>query len=516
MEPVSEYSELEESTKRKVQDDPAVVLATVLSTILLFWTLGAFLFPLGDATGDLSDFPLIVLPKGAGVLAFVVMLAILSRSKVSHSPNAVFAIACATFALPLCLALDVRAEEPVAVLRFAGYAAFGVGQACLVSQWGECISRVLDNRQVGLCSVVSAALAVLLCLGALLFYRSSFLGCITLALVVSLVLLRYFYSWQKDNCSQDNVASSVECDRPTAKLFVFIGVQGVIYGTFFVAFLLLPMDSQPLILLGAFAGIALAYFGEVSPWRISLSPNTGQRILSLIIVVALALFNLGSVLGGEGVGIVVCLFVLSASGTFFLVTSYVLLIVQSKEFGYATAMHVSAGRVPVWSGVALGMLVSIIALQILPFIACFVVLANVLLVAQTACGAAHRPVDPTMGQSADAVPQEGESADSVAPEAPYGLFKTCALRVAQENDLTPREEEIFLLLLKGRNSRYLQETLFITESTVKTHMSNIYRKVGVRSKQELINQVELRVNQAAEAASAQKGKSGFARKTKRP
>ena len=39
---------------------------------------------------------------------------------------------------------------------------------------------------------------------------------------------------------------------------------------------------------------------------------------------------------------------------------------------------------------------------------------------------------------------------------------------------------------QGRNAKAIAEKLFISESTTKTHMSNIYRKASVHSQQELI------------------------------
>lgn len=41
------------------------------------------------------------------------------------------------------------------------------------------------------------------------------------------------------------------------------------------------------------------------------------------------------------------------------------------------------------------------------------------------------------------------------------------------------------MICKGRSRAYMAETLFITENTVKTHVSHIYGKLGVHSKTEL-------------------------------
>lgn len=53
-------------------------------------------------------------------------------------------------------------------------------------------------------------------------------------------------------------------------------------------------------------------------------------------------------------------------------------------------------------------------------------------------------------------------------------------------DLTGREIEIALLLLKGRTYKMIAGELFLSENTVKTHIKNIYSKLNVNSKTELV------------------------------
>ena len=59
--------------------------------------------------------------------------------------------------------------------------------------------------------------------------------------------------------------------------------------------------------------------------------------------------------------------------------------------------------------------------------------------------------------------------------------------VAQEAGLTKRETEVTALLLEGRSLRIVQQELFISEGTARTHAKRIYAKLGVHSKQELID-----------------------------
>lgn len=53
--------------------------------------------------------------------------------------------------------------------------------------------------------------------------------------------------------------------------------------------------------------------------------------------------------------------------------------------------------------------------------------------------------------------------------------------------LTVREEEVLELLLDGKSNRGIGEELFISESTVKTHVRNIFSKYDVGSRAELIS-----------------------------
>ncbi|NTW28610.1 MAG: response regulator transcription factor [Coriobacteriia bacterium] len=59
--------------------------------------------------------------------------------------------------------------------------------------------------------------------------------------------------------------------------------------------------------------------------------------------------------------------------------------------------------------------------------------------------------------------------------------------LAAEYDLSPREKDVFCLLAKGRSLPFIQEELFLSEGTIRTHVSHIYQKLGVHSRQDLIS-----------------------------
>ena len=70
------------------------------------------------------------------------------------------------------------------------------------------------------------------------------------------------------------------------------------------------------------------------------------------------------------------------------------------------------------------------------------------------------------------------------------LFEARCAAVAKLYQLSPRETEILGFLAKGRNAAYIQEELFISPHTVKSHIYNIYRKLDIHSQQKLMDFVE--------------------------
>lgn len=60
-------------------------------------------------------------------------------------------------------------------------------------------------------------------------------------------------------------------------------------------------------------------------------------------------------------------------------------------------------------------------------------------------------------------------------------------RFAENYGLTPRESEVARFFIEGRTVPYIAERLVVSESTVKYHSKNIYRKCGVTGRQELLD-----------------------------
>ena len=78
---------------------------------------------------------------------------------------------------------------------------------------------------------------------------------------------------------------------------------------------------------------------------------------------------------------------------------------------------------------------------------------------------------------------------TAAPVRKKAFRKGCD-RLVREGRLTNREAEVLRLLAKGASVSHIEEKLYISASTVNTHMKHIYQKLGVHSRKELYDLVE--------------------------
>jgi DNA-binding NarL/FixJ family response regulator len=58
--------------------------------------------------------------------------------------------------------------------------------------------------------------------------------------------------------------------------------------------------------------------------------------------------------------------------------------------------------------------------------------------------------------------------------------------LAEDFQLTSREQEILSLLAMGYSNQKIADKLYVSVNTVKTHMSNLFDKLGARSRVEAL------------------------------
>jgi DNA-binding CsgD family transcriptional regulator len=87
-------------------------------------------------------------------------------------------------------------------------------------------------------------------------------------------------------------------------------------------------------------------------------------------------------------------------------------------------------------------------------------------------------------------PTSTRSSETVVVIEPAGPKEVGWLHTAAYG-LSPREQEIVDLVVRGVSNRKIAATLYISEYTVQDHLSNIFDKVGVRGRQALVKHLYL-------------------------
>jgi len=80
-----------------------------------------------------------------------------------------------------------------------------------------------------------------------------------------------------------------------------------------------------------------------------------------------------------------------------------------------------------------------------------------------------------------------ESVVVIAPAGPKEVLRLSAIGYG----LSPREQEVVELAVRGASTKEISQALYISEYTVKDHLSNIFEKVGVRGRRALVKQLYL-------------------------
>ena len=93
---------------------------------------------------------------------------------------------------------------------------------------------------------------------------------------------------------------------------------------------------------------------------------------------------------------------------------------------------------------------------------------------------------PVMGATAPNNQNADPQTDAGERRHDHSFVSKCK-NIALECGLTPRELEVLIILAQGNTLARVQEELVISEGTAITHRRNVYRKLDVHSKQELID-----------------------------
>lgn len=82
----------------------------------------------------------------------------------------------------------------------------------------------------------------------------------------------------------------------------------------------------------------------------------------------------------------------------------------------------------------------------------------------------------------------GGASETVVVVEPARPLEVAWLNAAAHG-LTPREDEVVRLVLRGSSTREISRALFISEYTVQRHLQNVFEKMGVKSRTELLKRL---------------------------
>jgi NarL family two-component system response regulator LiaR len=94
--------------------------------------------------------------------------------------------------------------------------------------------------------------------------------------------------------------------------------------------------------------------------------------------------------------------------------------------------------------------------------------------------------DVSADQLAQAIRAAHAGRVTLSPDAAQALVQFANQPVVPGSDLTKREREVLALMIEGLNNTQIADNLYVSPSTIKSHVSNILSKLGVSSRTEAV------------------------------
>lgn len=249
--------------------------------------------------------------------------------------------------------------------------------------------------------------------------------------------------------------------------------------------------------------VAVLIMAYLSRFSRSLNLGTLYRWVLPLIAAAFSLLMLpvpGAVVGAT--------FLVNGAQALLNLTTFIYFAELSQRTGASAQRVFGLGRFFLEGGFLIGLLLGPIAAswateigfyQGVLFVALtgFIVLAMVSIANQDRLAftleetEADRATSPAPVESGSAMvgAQSDGTAAAPAEDAAADRFALACTAVADEFGLTKREREILPYLAQGYSLPYIRNELYISQSTIDTHVRHIYKKMDLHSKEELITAV---------------------------
>lgn len=361
-------------------------------------------------------------------------------------------------------------------VRVALMLAAGLWQGAFHVLWAEAcvyLDAVSAKRCMHLSVVVGAAIFVVTTLmaGSAGMYMAMLLAFLSL---VCYVFTHQF--WPKRKMGSQPLSRKLSKSLHKSNLVLII--YGAVFGVGIYACMApdLPVFvSYPLTGLFLGLGVGVLLLVNVLTGR-SFSFN--ELVTALLPVIAIALMLL-TVVSGMGRWVLYLLLLMLL--TMFDVASFCFLFEITVKLRLTPIRSIARGRIHIQLGMALAGTLNLLLSDFLDLsqdnlFLVPLVLVVFLFIMVVASGEIKALPDSLSGREGEGSPAGSRSDDDEAK---------CKI-LAEDYDLSHRELDVLVLLMRGYDTNSVAEKLFVSPHTVKSHTYHIYKKMGVSSKQELL------------------------------
>jgi DNA-binding CsgD family transcriptional regulator len=379
------------------------------------------------------------------------------------------------------LAIFTAAEPPTGVV-VASALASGVGSAYCFARWFEAFCQAPAAQAVAY-TLIGFSLSAVLRMGAVALYAVSSLACSLVMLALpcaSAVLLRAARFYKPDQGLSDEHAAVPGDGAPNLAFVVFeLAAFGLAFGVLRNSIAIWSLTTPSLVT----NCLLRAVFPLLLLWWFAIQAK-GERHSAIMRAVLLGLgFVLLAAIFLGGMAHTALSAIIEASRSFVSILIYLRLfeIVRVTKrnplavYGIGRAIY----ELAMVAGLGIHALVQICGLLggPLPFtVLYFAVGCVVMLLLNSFSNALKLPILRTLG-SENSTGAALQSTDDPCGEA------------AQAYSLSDREEDVLRLLCQGHTKKRIASVLGLSEDTVRYHSRNLYAKLGVHSKQELLDLV---------------------------
>lgn len=388
----------------------------------------------------------------------------------------------------VCFCYLAVSEVGFGALLYLAAIACGAGGCLMCLVWGRLFRRfplgsALLNISIA-CVFASCAYAAFACLP-LLAGVGVFITCAVVAVIVPL-LARHDHDGASlpvmgeadAPATMRKLSSFLDVvTKPALGLLVFSYVMGLTCYTFVDVFdLYLAASLISAVTLGVLALVKLR--------RVPLTRLLYRDLIPLIAIVALAVPNITNALIGSSPLTMFSTLLLYTFAAF-LTLATLCAIAHASEFSsdfifvIALALFAAASLAGLVSSELLSPAMANVMVTVVTTVYAFLMLV----IRNTESDSADDPLG-LARNAAESTTVGAKGADGGADKGAFVVARCDQL--ATECDLTAREREILGYLAECRNAPYISEVLFISPNTVRTHIHNIYRKLGAASREDVL------------------------------